>query len=126
VMNAPISKLLARVEGLNSDAMLARALAVVDDGVATMTHSSIDGLLEISAYGVTKATTLAEVIASRGFAAADVVAFGDMPNDAAMLAWAGHGVAVANAHPDVLAVVNEVTASNDDDGVAQILERLFG
>ena len=45
-----------------------------------------------------------------------------MPNDIPMLEWAGHGVAVANAHPDVLAVSHEVTASNDDDGVALVLE----
>jgi hydroxymethylpyrimidine pyrophosphatase-like HAD family hydrolase len=43
-----------------------------------------------------------------------------------MLAWAGRSVAVANAHPDVIAAADEVAASNDDAGVAQILERLFG
>ena len=43
-----------------------------------------------------------------------------------MLAWAGLGVAVANAHAEVLAVADEVTASNDDDGVAIVLERLAG
>ena len=48
----------------------------------------------------------------------EVVAFGDHLTDAAMVAWAGHGVAVANAHPAVLAVADEVCASNDDDGVA--------
>jgi hydroxymethylpyrimidine pyrophosphatase-like HAD family hydrolase len=42
-----------------------------------------------------------------------------------MLAWAGHSVAVANAHPEVLAAVDEVTATNDEDGVAQVLERFF-
>jgi len=41
-----------------------------------------------------------------------------------MLAWAGHGAAVANAHPDVIDVADEVTASNDEDGVALVLERL--
>jgi Cof subfamily protein (haloacid dehalogenase superfamily) len=124
-MELPIAKLLARLEGVGSDDLLARAREVVSEDVANLTHSSIDGLLEISAYGVTKATTLAEIVAEQGLAAADVLAFGDMPNDIAMLQWAGHGVAVANAHPDVLAVVDEVTASNDDDGVAQVLERLF-
>jgi hydroxymethylpyrimidine pyrophosphatase-like HAD family hydrolase len=54
-----------------------------------------------------------------------VVAFGDMPNDLPMLGWAGHAVAVANAHPDVLAAADEITASNDDDGVAQVIERLL-
>jgi hydroxymethylpyrimidine pyrophosphatase-like HAD family hydrolase len=74
---------------------------------------------------VTKATTLAGLVAERGLGAADVVAFGDMLNDLDLLVWAGHGVAVSNAHPDVLAVADEITASNDDDGVAQVLERLF-
>jgi hydroxymethylpyrimidine pyrophosphatase-like HAD family hydrolase len=43
-----------------------------------------------------------------------------------MLAWAGRSVAVANADPEVLAAVDEVTASNEDDGVALVLERLLG
>ncbi len=54
-----------------------------------------------------------------------MIAFGDMPNDLAMLEWAGHAVAVANAHPAVLEAADEVTASNDDAGVARVLERLF-
>jgi hydroxymethylpyrimidine pyrophosphatase-like HAD family hydrolase len=48
-----------------------------------------------------------------------------MPNDLPMLVWAGHGVAVANAHPEVLAAADEVTAANDDCGVAQVLERML-
>lgn len=124
-LTGPVSKMLARLEGAGSDELLLRGRAAVGEGVADLTHSSADGLLEISAHGVTKATTLERVIADRGLSASDVVAFGDMPNDLAMLSWAGHGVAVANAHPDVLAVVDEVTASNDDDGVALVLERLF-
>ncbi|HWA66716.1 MAG TPA: HAD family hydrolase [Mycobacteriales bacterium] len=125
VFDVPIAKVLGRVEGVDSDRLLAAARASVGDGLATLTHSSIDGLLEVMAYGVTKATTLDHWLAARGLSAADVVAFGDMPNDLEMLTWAGRGVAVANAHPDVLAVADEVTASNDDDGVAVVLERLF-
>jgi Cof subfamily protein (haloacid dehalogenase superfamily) len=125
LLSRPLAKLLARHEGLDSDELLRRARAVVDEATATMTHSSRDGLLEISAAGISKATTLAEVVARSGHVAADVVAFGDMPNDLPMLAWAGHSVAVANAHPEVLAIVDEVTASNDDDGVAVVLERLY-
>ena len=48
-----------------------------------------------------------------------------MPNDVPMLTWAGRSVGMGNAHPDVLAVVDEVTATNDDDGVAKVLERWF-
>jgi hydroxymethylpyrimidine pyrophosphatase-like HAD family hydrolase len=125
LLSRPLAKLLARHDGLDSDELLARARAVVDEATATMTHSSRDGLLEISAAGISKATTLAAVVARTSHVASDVVAFGDMPNDLPMLAWAGHSVAVANAHPEVLAVVDEVTTSNDDDGVALVLERLY-
>jgi hydroxymethylpyrimidine pyrophosphatase-like HAD family hydrolase len=122
----PVAKLLGRHEGMGSDELLARARQVVGEELAQLTHSSRDGLLEISAAGISKASTLAAVCAERGLGADDVVAFGDMPNDLPLLAWAGHSVAVAGAHPEVLAAVDEVTAGNDDDGVALVLERWFG
>ena len=125
LLSQPVAKLLARHEGLGPDELLNQARAVVGEELATLTHSSADGMLEISAAGISKASTLETVCAERGLVALDVVAFGDMPNDLPMLAWAGHSVAVANAHPDVLAAADEVTASNDDDGVAQVLDRWF-
>jgi len=125
LLSRPLAKLLARHEQLDSAELFARARAVVGDATVTMTYSSADGMLEISAAGISKATTLAEVVARTGQVAGDVIAFGDMPNDVPMLEWAGHSVAVANAHPEVLAVADEVTASNDDDGVALVLERLY-
>jgi hydroxymethylpyrimidine pyrophosphatase-like HAD family hydrolase len=54
-----------------------------------------------------------------------VIAFGDMPNDLPLLAWAGTSYAVANAHPAVLAAVDHVIGGNDEDAVAEIIERLF-
>lgn len=125
LLSQPVAKLLARHEGLTADELLARARTVVAEEMASLTHSSRDGLLEISAAGVTKATTLRTVCEENGYGAADVVAFGDMPNDLPMLAWSGHSVAVGNAHPEVLGAVDEVTASNDEDGVAVVLERWF-
>ena len=57
----------------------------------------------------------------------DILVFGDMPNDLSMFGYAGwRRVAVANAHPDLLAVADEVAAACDDDGVARYLERLLG
>ena len=69
-----------------------------------------------------KAAALGKWCAAQGIDAADVFAFGDMPNDLPMLLWAGRSFAVANAHSDVLDAVDEVCASNDDDGVAQVLD----
>ena len=124
LLSGDVVKLLARLEGTGSDDLLARARAAVGH-LAETTHSSDDGLLEISAFGISKASGLAAVAAEHGVVASQVVAFGDMPNDLPMLAWAGHAVAVANAHPEVLALADEVTSSNEDDGVAAVLERFF-
>jgi Cof subfamily protein (haloacid dehalogenase superfamily) len=124
---SPVAKLLARHEGMTGDEFLAATLALAEDlqGLAEITSSGLDGLLEISAAGISKAFTLEHLAAEHGITAAEVVAFGDMPNDLPMLTWAGHAVAVANAHPDVRQVADEITASNDDDGVAQVIERLL-
>jgi Cof subfamily protein (haloacid dehalogenase superfamily) len=124
IIAAPAVKLLAKNLDADPDCFLAAAAAVVGDE-ATVTTSSRQGLLEIAAPGVTKASGLAEVAATHGIAPAEVVAVGDMPNDVAMLAWAGRAYAVANAHPSVLAVADEVLPSNDDDAVAVLIERLL-
>jgi HAD superfamily hydrolase (TIGR01484 family) len=102
-----------------------RVVADVVGDRAVVSYSGAFGLAEISATGVTKAAALGEWCAARGVDSADVVAFGDMPNDLPMLTWAGRSFGVANAHPDVLAMVDEVCASNDDDGVARVLEALL-
>jgi Cof subfamily protein (haloacid dehalogenase superfamily) len=86
---------------------------------------SMEGLVEVSAAGVTKAATLQRVSAELGVTAAEVVAFGDMPNDLAMLTWAGTSYAMGNAHPSVLDVADHVAPTNDDDGVAGVLTALF-
>jgi Cof subfamily protein (haloacid dehalogenase superfamily) len=122
----PAAKLLLRHEGHAADDLLAAAREVLRD-LVEVTHStpSGPGLLEISALGVSKASTLARLCEQRGVPAARVLAFGDMPNDLPMLAWAGTAYAMANAHPDVLAAVPRHTASNDEDGVAAVIERVF-
>ncbi|RJQ77391.1 HAD family hydrolase [Pseudonocardiaceae bacterium YIM PH 21723] len=124
LIGSPAIKLLVRAEQLRSRDMLIAAEAVLRDAV-DITYSTDNGLIELAVRGITKATGLATVCAELGVEAKDVVAFGDMPNDIAMLGWAGHGVAMANAHPDVLAVADEVTAPNSEDGVALVLERWF-
>jgi Cof subfamily protein (haloacid dehalogenase superfamily) len=124
LLDQPAVKLLIRGPRLSSDAMVA-ALTPVIGHEADLTFSYPRGLVEVSPPGVTKATGLAEVARRHGVAAADVVAFGDMPNDLEMLRWAGHGVAMCNAHAALLEVADEVTASNAEDGLALVLERWF-
>ncbi|MDO9456106.1 Cof-type HAD-IIB family hydrolase [Nocardioides sp.] len=117
-----VTKVLVRGPGLEPAELQERVAAAVGDA-ATVTWS-MPGLVEISATGVTKAAALAEVCDGLGVPSADAVAFGDMPNDLAMLAWAGTSYAVANAHPTVLAGADHVAPGHDADGVAQTLARL--
>jgi Cof subfamily protein (haloacid dehalogenase superfamily) len=79
---------------------------------------------EVSPPGATKATGLAHLCELAGIQASEVVAFGDMPNDVPVLRWAGVGVAMANAHPEVLAAADRITLSNDEDGIAHCLQQL--
>ena len=119
----PAVKLVVRHPSLGADALLAHVQGLGLGGFEA-THSGAP-FVEISAPGVSKGFGLATLCADLGLAASDVVAFGDAPNDIPMLRWAGHGVAMANAHPSVLAVADEVAPSNHHDGVAATLERLF-
>lgn len=125
VASVPAVKLLVRAGHQDPDAFV-RIVAAALGGLAEATHSSYSGLVEISAAGVTKAAGLAWFCEQRGIEAADVIAFGDMPNDVPMLTWAGRAVAVANAHSAVREIADDVTLSNDEDGVAAYLEDLFG
>ena len=126
LVSQPSVKLMLRHGDLMADELLQRARELVGH-LAELSHSnSADSLLEIAAAGVSKASALTRVCGERGITSDEVIAFGDMPNDLPMLRWAGHAVAVANAHPDLLAAADEVTTSNDDAGVARVLERLFG
>jgi hypothetical protein len=82
-------------------------------------------LLEMSAAGVSKGSGLAALCAARGIDRSETIAFGDMPNDLPMLAWAGRSYAMANGHPEVLAAADERAPANEEDGVAAVLERLL-
>jgi Cof subfamily protein (haloacid dehalogenase superfamily) len=124
--SVPAVKLLARAGQHRDPDAFAELVSGSLAGLAETTHSSSTGLVEISAAGVTKAAGLAWLCEREGLTADQVVAFGDMPNDLPMLAWAGRSVAVGNAHPAVRAIVDDVTLTNDEDGVAAYLEKLFG
>ncbi|MEI7717935.1 MAG: HAD family hydrolase, partial [Mycobacterium sp.] len=122
LLSAPAIKLLIRQAGARSAdmaAVLARHVGIEGD----ITYSTDNGLIEVTPLGTSKATGIEEVARPLGIASNAVVAFGDMPNDIPMLRWAGHGVAMGNAHHEVIAAANEVTTPNGDDGVGRVLER---
>ncbi len=122
LLSAPAVKLLVRKPGMPSSELAAR-LAQHIGTLGDITYSTNDGLVEISAIGISKALGVQQVAHPLEIGSEEVVAFGDMPNDVPMLQWAGHGVAMGNAHPEAMAAANEVTAPNDDDGLARVLER---
>ena len=84
-----------------------------------------EGILEIAAPGITKATGLTWLADHYGVAQDETIAFGDMPNDIEMLRWAGRGVAMGNAADTVKEAADEVTTPNHQAGVATVLERWF-
>ena len=73
-----------------------------------------------------KALALVEVAQSLGVERENVLALGDGRNDIEMLAWAGRGVAIGDASPEVQAAADEVTGCFADGGTAAELDRWFG
>ncbi|SJN21450.1 HMP-PP hydrolase (pyridoxal phosphatase) Cof, detected in genetic screen for thiamin metabolic genes (PMID:15292217) [Microbacterium esteraromaticum] len=122
IWDAPAAKLLVRHPNLESADFHSQMTEAVGHR-ATLTWS-VSGLAEISARGVTKASALAELCRGLNVSTKDVVAFGDMPNDIAMLTWAGTAFAVADAHESVRAVAHEIVPSCAEEGVARTLDRL--
>jgi Cof subfamily protein (haloacid dehalogenase superfamily) len=124
LVDEPLLKLLARHEELEALDYWRRAEDALGD-LVTVTWSSTSSLLEISAAGVTKATTLALVAEQLGVGAEEVVAFGDMPNDLPMLRWVGASYAMADGHPSVIDAARFVAPPHDQDGVASVLASIF-
>lgn len=123
--DARVVKFLARVDDVHPDEFLEAVQPAVAHLVST-THSAPSvPLLEMSASGLDKVVTLAEYAGSRGIKPAEVVAFGDMPNDLRMLGWAGRGYAMASGHPQVRAAASAIAPPFAEDGVAQVLEDLL-
>ena len=79
---------------------------------------------EFTAKGIDKAKALDYVLTSLGYETDDMIAFGDGENDCSMVAYAGTGVAMGNAVDALKNVADEITLSNEEDGIAQVLKRL--
>jgi len=124
LLNERVHKLLINLPDKSAD----DTLTLIDPllkGRANAMHAGLP-FVELMPPGVDKAFGLRRLCDERQISATEVVAFGDMPNDDAMLQFAGWGVAVANAHQSTQEAANEITDSNLDDGVAKVLERMIG
>ncbi|MFC8517536.1 HAD family hydrolase [Streptomyces sp. NPDC057257] len=121
---APLNKIYIQHPELTDDE-LAEASRQAAGGFVTVAMAG-PGIVELLPLGLSKATGLSLAARRLGIKAAETIAFGDMPNDVPMFGWASYGVAMANAHEELKAVADEVTASNEEDGIAVVLERLLG
>lgn len=117
-----IIKILVRSPSSDPDEMLETGRTEAGHVVSVTRSGVAQPLLELGPLGVTKASTLAEYARARGIDQADVVAFGDMPNDVEMLRWAGHGFAMHDGHREARAAAAHVAPPVEEDGVAQVLE----
>ncbi|RAV32422.1 HAD family hydrolase [Corynebacterium heidelbergense] len=125
LIGEPAVKLLVRGGGLSSSELFDLINPCIDPGIAHVTYSWDGGLVEIAAPGVSKRSALEWVAEQIGVDGEETVAFGDMPNDLEMLTWAGLGVAMGNAAEKVKRAADFITADNDSDGVAKVLEQWF-
>lgn len=117
----PAAKILFRLE----DFAPMRALEPRLPAATRMILSEKYQLVQIMSATADKATALAGLVKRWGLDMRQVVAFGDDTNDVGMVNAAGLGVAVENAVPEVVAVADHVTCSNNDDGVAAVLRTLL-
>ena len=119
--DAPINKFI--LFGDNDHLLQARkALTMQLNGRVTMVQA-LAGMLEILPPGTSKGAGLQRVLDELGIPPESVLAIGDGENDAEMLRMAGIGVAMANAMPEAMAAADYVVSSNDEDGVAEAVER---
>ena len=119
---APIRKLMVGHPDVQHYELLDEVVPLAPKGSFVTTSGA--PFVEITGDGVDKAFGVRKVCERLGVDAGEVLAIGDNHNDIAMVTWAGRGVAMGNAHPALLAVVDEQTVSNVEDGVAAVLETL--
>lgn len=78
--------------------------------------------IEVVDNGIDKGTSLHQLCERLGVEKEEVIAFGDEMNDLTMLQYAGCGVAMGNAVKPIKLIANRITASNDEDGIADVIE----
>jgi hypothetical protein len=121
VADRPAAKVLFR---LDDEAQIPSYLEMLPDGVRSLVSTKV-ALVQVMARTASKGTALQALVERWNLSLDQVVAFGDDVNDVEMVEESGLGVAMSNAVPEVKAVANCITGSNDEDGVAVVLERLL-
>lgn len=124
VISAEVLKVFVESHSWDIDQLTALIRSFVPPEVAYVTHSGI-GFVEISPPNVSKAAGVRYLCDRFGIDHADVLCFGDMPNDLPMFAYSGRAVAMRDGHPDLLAAADDVTEPACDFGIARYVAALF-
>ena len=119
-----VQKIIAFFHDPSDKQPVLREIAADFPGFAV--SSSLGNNIEINAKYATKGNALRLLCRQLGIYPAQCMAFGDGTNDYSMLRAAGLGVAMGNASEEVQSCADEVTQTNDEDGVAQMIERVLG
>ncbi|WP_226366765.1 HAD family hydrolase [Pseudonocardia sp. ICBG162] len=125
LLDEPTPKLVMYWPGHDPDETAARAARLHVPGTEPTLDHELPWVTLVPA-GVSKASGLARVAARLGVDRSEVLAVGDGDNDRAMLRWAGRGIAMGQAPPQVHADADESTGTVAEDGLARALERAFG
>ncbi|MBP2370335.1 HAD family hydrolase [Pseudonocardia parietis] len=124
LLGEPTPKLIMYWPGRTPAETAERATELeIDDATMTLDHEL--PWVTLVPVGVSKASGLARVAQRLGIDRSEVLAVGDGDNDREMLRWAGHGVAMGQAPPEVHADADETTAPVTEDGLADLLRRWF-
>ena len=75
--------------------------------------------------GIDKASSIDRMLSSVGLTRENTICCGDGYNDLTMIEYAGVGVAMANAQPKVKEKADYITASNDEDGIVQVIDEFI-
>lgn len=94
------------------------------EGIADVYRSEAF-FIEIMPQNINKATSLEHMLESLGLTRENAICCGDGFNDISMIRYAGVGVAMGNAQPEVKAAADYVTASNDEDGLVEVIEKFI-
>lgn len=120
-----VVKFLARSRSTTPDRFMAEVAPHISH-LVSVTHSAPRvALLEMARRDVNKSITLAGYAAELGISAAEIMAFGDMPNDVEMLGWVGHGYAMASGHRLAKNAARHLAEPLDNDGVALAIEAML-
>ncbi|MEO1769702.1 Cof-type HAD-IIB family hydrolase [Candidatus Enterococcus ferrettii] len=122
-LNEPISKILTAGEPEYLSAHHQEMMAPFKNLLNCV--FTADFYFEFTAKGIDKAKALDTVLLPMGISSENIAAFGDGHNDISLVQYAGKGIAMENAVPELKAAADHITRSNNDDGIHHMLEQLL-